>query len=142
MMNNDAPAALHARLLGLFEGPLAGVRFPDVDAGILAAQMKSAKDAALRLEQARTALEDARSALAEEEAKLDGRVERALAYLRIYAADDPVLLVELEGMNDHAQPRSASATPSSRRRGRPPRASEVLGLAEPEASVTVALPAQ
>lgn len=148
MMNSDDSAALHARLLGLFEGPFAGVRFPDVDAEILSAQLCSAKAAAARLEEARTALEAARHALAEEETKLESRTERALAYLRVYAAGDPVLLVELEALSDHTQPRSAPApmTSSVRRRARPVRASEVLALAppaetiEPEALVTAASP--
>ena len=123
--------ARKARLLSLFEGPLAGVRFPDVDADILSAHAKSARQAEVRVDALRAQLDEARSALEEEERKLELRLDRALAYLRIYADGNPALLEQLE-------PDRPEVVPAPRRRGRPRKvSSENLALepAEPELHV-------
>ena len=123
--------ARKARLLALFEGPLTGVRFPDVDADILSAHAKTAGEAAVRVEALRAQLEQARGVLEEEERKLELRLDRALAYLRVYAEGNPELATQLE-------PALPAVVPPARRRGRPPKmASENLALetTEPELHV-------
>ena len=121
--------AAHARVLALFEGPLAGVRFPDVDADILNAHVRDAKKAAVRVETLRAELDDARRVLDEEEDRLAGRVERALAYLRVYAEGNVPLLGEVEAVSERLRPQAVvAAMPTTRRRGRPPKASGMLAL--------------
>jgi len=128
--------ALHARLLALFEGPLAGVRFPDVDADILLAHVRAASEAEARVERLGAELEEARGLLDQEEQKLEGRIVRGLAYLRVYVDGNPVfltepgLLTELEALGERLHPARppAALAGAARRRGRSSKPSERLLL--------------
>ena len=113
--------AQKARLLSLFAGPLAGVRFPDVDADILSAHSKAAREAEIRVEALRAQLDEAKSLLEDEEQKLQHRLDRGLAYLRVYAEGNEALLAQLEPMRP-------APPPAPRKRGRPPKTSEPLDL--------------
>ena len=119
---------LHARIVALFAGPLVGVRFPDVDGETLSASARDTRQAEAKVEGLRAQLEDARRILDEEEAKLEARIDRALAYLRVYADGNPALLAEVEAVTEQARPQLSTSAP--RRRGRPPKVSEVLALEE------------
>lgn len=85
-------------LLQLFEGPLADVRFPDVDGAsllLLAEETSAATDAlsAARasLAQAQSSLIAAETALLTSESALVVKAQRALGYARVYAEGDAEL---------------------------------------------------
>lgn len=117
-------------LLGLFDGPLRDVRFPDVDAEVLhdladAVRTSSARVAAARaaLVAAQGALVAAEQSLVADEQALLVRCQRALAYAHVFAAGNPSLRDALDAIHfappgaapSHAPPVEAAP----RRRGRP-----------------------
>lgn len=73
-------------LLALFEGPLAEVRFPDVDRSSLAALAQQVRERASLVEAAEAALVEARVSLRAAREALAQHGERALAYARVYSA--------------------------------------------------------
>lgn len=119
----------NAALLAVFEGPLAAVRFPDVDAEVLkglatavrssARQVAAARDAMLA---AQAALGSAERSLVADEQALRERCARALAYARVFAATaepsvrDAVASIDVPGAAPPVAPPHAAAP---RRRGRP-----------------------
>jgi hypothetical protein len=139
----DPPATA---LLGLFEGPLRAVRFPDVDAEVLKALAdavrSSARDVAAArdaLVAAQTALRAAEQALVADELALRERCTRALAYARVYAttADpsirDAVATLDLPPAAPPGAPPFAAAPP--RRRGRPRKVVATSGEARSETTL-------
>lgn len=73
-------------LLGLFDGPLADVRFPDVDRASLTEHAEQVRACASAVEAAEAALTEARLRLRAAREGLAQHGERALAYARVYAA--------------------------------------------------------
>jgi hypothetical protein len=134
-----------ARLLEIFHVELAGVSFPGVDAAVLDGAAAAVHAAAREVEQALVTLAAARVTLAGAQDELGARAQRALAYARVYAADEPVLLGELEGLavprRREPGERGEVAAPvegvAPRRRGRPPRTVPPASLFAPEADPAV-----
>lgn len=135
--NDPISPALRA-LLELFTTELAEVRFPDMSGQVLedaAAQVKASAEAVAR---AQAALEVARQGLQESQDAMLQKGQRALAYARVFAEENPELNAKLDAIH---LPRAArkgvrveslvSAEPVSaangneenapRRRGRPPK---------------------
>lgn len=97
-------------ILELFKGPLAAVRFADIDADGLAALAREVEAAANEVEQQEAQLTELRQALAQRQEALLGLAQRALAYARVYAEDDEPLLEEL---NRISLPRAAKPRKSN-----------------------------
>jgi hypothetical protein len=93
-------------VVALFEGPLAGVRFADVDASGLGKLAAELTNVAAEVEQQETKLASLRQDLAQRQEALLALSQRALAYARVYAEDDEELLAKL---NDIVLPRAAKA---------------------------------
>jgi hypothetical protein len=96
MTVQDPVAAPIRALLELFVGELALVKFPELDAEVLrdaAGQVSSRSEALARAE---AAVERARVELGEAQETLQQKAQRALAYARIYAEDQPELAGKLE----------------------------------------------
>ena len=104
----------------LFEGPLAGVRFGDIDAAGLSKLAAEVTRAASELEQREAALTALRQELAQRQDALLALAQQALAYARIYAEGDEALLAQL---TDIALPRATKA-----RKSLPAKPSSELGL--------------
>ncbi len=130
----DPPSSIVA----LYQGPLAGVRFPDVDGDLLRDLEATVRSATADVAAARAALVAAQCALgiAEQalvasEAALHERSARALAYARVFATAagagvDPSLRDALVAIDAATLLRPGAASPSAppgaaapRRRGRP-----------------------
>lgn len=84
-----------ATLLGLFESPLRDVRFPDADREALTAAVDAFRAAQLSVTEAEEKLHAARVRLDEADTALARVSQRALAYARVYAQDNPELLASL-----------------------------------------------
>jgi hypothetical protein len=95
-------------LFELFDGPLKGISFPEVDRTILAELAGSVRESADRVASAEAALESARVALEERQLALLARCQRALAYARVYADENEVLQREVERI---ALPRGIATKP-------------------------------
>jgi len=117
-------------VLDLFQDQLAPVTFGGLETGVLALAAENVRAAAAAVAAAEAAAEAAHAALAERQEELALKAQRALAYARIYAEDDPALLDKVEAI---ALPRAgrrlareeetgpSGSPPAPRRRGRPPR---------------------
>lgn len=115
-------------LLDLFGTDLADVHFADVDAQLLArlaADLEAAAEAAAVAQQA---LERANAAVLERSDALLEQAQRGLAYARVYAERNAVLLERLDAIalprarRPRAEAPAPDAAPASpRRRGRPRR---------------------
>jgi ElaB/YqjD/DUF883 family membrane-anchored ribosome-binding protein len=125
---NPIPSAIQD-VLDLFQNQLAPVTFGGLEAGVLTSGAEAVREAASALVEAEAAAEEARSLLVEKQDELAQKAQRALAYARIYAEDDPTLLAKVEAI---ALPRTGRRTPKEdesgqtgaspmRRRGRPPK---------------------
>lgn len=90
-------------VLELFKGPLANVRFADVDAAGLATLASDVERAALEVESQEAKLAELRQSLAQAQESLLVLTQRALAYARVYAENNDELLEEL---NQIALPRA------------------------------------
>jgi hypothetical protein len=90
-------------VVALFEGPLSGVRFADVDAAGLSKLAAELAGVAAEVEQHEAKLIELRQGLAQRQEALLALSQRALAYARVYAEDDEELLAKL---NDIALPRA------------------------------------
>lgn len=108
------PSFEHA-LIGLFEGPLAGVGFPGVDRAILLGAARRARDAQLVVEAAERDLERSRRDLGERTVELGKLARRALAYVRVLAEDDAALAEKLDALSPRP---TEAARPTRKRRAR------------------------
>ncbi len=98
-------------MLELFKGPLASVRFADVDATGLANLAAEVESAADELNGHEAKLAELRHELAGRQEALLLLAQRALAYARVYAENDDALLEELNRISlpRAAKPRKPSA---------------------------------
>ncbi len=83
-------------LLELFEGPLRDVAFPGVDGRILAVLSAQVTQATNAVEAASTALAEAHATLEQHKRELAAKAQVAVAYARVFAADNPPLLSQIE----------------------------------------------
>ena len=107
-------------VLRFFQEVLADVRFPGLDAAVLTTAAAKVREADAEVARCALALEAARAGLAHAQDALCAKSERALAYARIYAEDDPALRAQLDAIG--GPPDDAASPAPQRRRGRPPRA--------------------
>jgi hypothetical protein len=82
-------------VVALFRGPLSGVRFGDVDAGVLSSLAAEVESANAEIEAQQARLIELQQAVAQRQEVLLGLAQQALAYARIYAENDEVLTAEL-----------------------------------------------
>jgi hypothetical protein len=82
-------------VLDLFKGPLASVRFADIDAAGLASLAAEVESAASEVNEHEAKLTELRQGLAERQDALLVLAQRALAYARVYAENNDELLAEL-----------------------------------------------
>jgi TolA-binding protein len=87
----DPTPALARQVLELYAGELAQVQFPDLDLALLEAAREQVRDAQLEIERVEATLAQAQAALGDKLQQLNGKIERALAYARVFAQGDPVL---------------------------------------------------
>ena len=104
-MTPPSPPAIQS-VLELFKGPLASVRFADVDAAGLANLAAEVESAANEVNGHEAKLAQLRQELVGRQEALLLLAQRALAYARVYAENDDALLEEL---NRIALPRGAKA---------------------------------
>lgn len=144
------PAAVKD-LLALFDGPLAKVQFPEVDAKALRQLATQVDAASEEVEAAAQAWAAAKRAVDERVEVLLQKAQRALAYARIYAEDKPEIssvlaTVSLPRAGDALPrgPKSASSSSAdmapARKRGRPKKGETVVP--GPEAPAPVVLLAE
>ena len=91
-------------VLELFQGPLADVRFADVDAAGLANLAAAVESAAAEVAQQEAQLAELRQSLAERQDALLLLAQRAVSYARVYAEHDEALTEQLSRI---ALPRAA-----------------------------------
>ncbi len=104
-MTPPSPPAIQS-VLELFKGPLASVRFADVDAAGLANLAAEVESAADEVNGHEAKLAQLRQELVGRQEALLLLAQRALAYARVFAENDDALLEEL---NRIALPRAAKA---------------------------------
>lgn len=102
-------------VLDLFKGPLAKVRFADIDATGLASLAAEVESAAGEVSEQEATLTELRRVLAERQEALLVLAQRALAYARVYAENNDELLEELNRISlpRATKPRKASAKTSA-----------------------------
>ena len=98
-------------VLALFHGPLADVRFPDIDRDALDALAAGACVAQREVEALEAALEAARARTLDAQSTLAERAGRALAYARVFASGQPALEEALATVRA-AAPRAPGRTPA------------------------------
>jgi hypothetical protein len=116
-MSYEIPEPIE-KLIEVFTQSLAGVQFPGADAALLERAATAARAAADRLAEAEAAVDAARKALDEAEGELVHKAQRALAYARIYAEEQPALAALLDGVVLRRDATVDAAT-EPRKRGRP-----------------------
>lgn len=96
----------------LFRGPLAGVRFADIDAAGLTNLAAEVEGAAAEVEAHEAKLIELRQTLAQRNEALLALAQQALAYARIFAEGDDTLSAELNqiALPRPAKPRKKEAT--------------------------------
>jgi hypothetical protein len=82
-------------VLELFQGPLAELRFADVDSAALAELASSVESAASAVAEQEARLTELRQSLTDRQDALLLLAQRALAYARVYAEPDPALTEQL-----------------------------------------------
>jgi hypothetical protein len=91
-------------VLELFQGPLASVRFADIDAAGLAKLAAEVEAASEEVREQENQLGELRQALAQRQEALLALAQQALAYARVYAENDEALL---DAVNRISLPRAA-----------------------------------
>lgn len=145
--HSPIPAAVKD-LLALFDGPLAKVQFPEVDAKALRQLATQVDAASEEVEAAAQAWAAAKRAVDERVEVLLQKAQRALAYARIYAEDKPEISAVLGTVS---LPKAGDALPRgpkggspdmapARKRGRPKKGETVVP--GPEAPAPVVLLAE
>jgi hypothetical protein len=122
-------------LVQLFSAQGGALRFPDTDAAVLQEAVVKVKERQAEVERAEAQLKAARVALEEDGETLLKKAHRALAYLRVYAEADEVLLAKVDALSlpklrkpaRPVEPSTTAVSPSGeavapvapRKRGRP-----------------------
>jgi|SRR6188768_2070266 len=98
-------------VLELFQGPLAELRFADVDAAALAELASGVESAASAVAEQEARLAELRQSLTDRHDALLLLAQRALAYARVYAEHDPALTEQLSRITlaKPAKPRKPQA---------------------------------
>jgi hypothetical protein len=117
LAESPIPDAVRA-VLALFEGPLADVRFPQVDRDSLAEQVAAVELHRAELQQALEAVQHARAALEREQHLLLDQARRAHAYASVFAAGDAALTERLVEITFDGRPLAAAP---AKKRGRKPK---------------------
>ena len=124
-------------VLELFQGPLADVRFADVDAAGLAQLATEVEAAAASVAHQEALLGELRQSLTERQDALLLLAQRAVAYARVYAEHDEVLTEQLSriALPRAGKARKLSATKSE---GVEAPSSEAASLNDPAAAASTA----
>jgi hypothetical protein len=85
-------------VLAVFHDSLAGVRFPDVDAAVLEADVRAVNDAAAAVAALEASLDVARRSLDDAHDGLVHRAAKAVAYARVFAIGDDTLMNRLDAI--------------------------------------------
>lgn len=112
--HDPIPAPVQS-VLSLFEGPLEGVAFPGLDAGVLEERAEDVRGRADDLAEARRNLEEARLQLETSQEDLLSHAKRGLAYAKIFAESDPTLSDEVSSIE-----LNPAAPKKTAKRGRKP----------------------
>jgi hypothetical protein len=123
---NPIPTAVK-ELLALFDGPLADVRFPDVDGAALREQAASVEAAVRDVEAAAQVWAEAKRTVDARLEVLLQKAQRALAYARVFAEDKPELDATLAALvvpkwgdpRGSKAPAAGAEMAAARKRGRP-----------------------
>lgn len=145
--SNPIPTAVK-ELLALFDGPLAEVRFPDVDGAALREHVASVDAAVKEVEAAAAAWAEAKRAVDARLETLVQKAQRALSYARVYAEDKPELDAQLAALvfPKWGDPRGTSSKTNgaepmaARKRGRPKKSETAAAPPKSEPAITL-LPA-
>ena len=132
---NPQPSPVQA-VLELFQGPLAEVRFADVDAARLADSARVVDAAAAAVAEQEAQLSELRQTLADRQDALLLLAQRALAYARVYAEHDESLSEQLSRITlpRASKPRKAnSKAPGAEPSATLEPAAEAAEAAEPAA---------
>ncbi len=113
----DALTPFSREVLELYASDLKDVRFPDLDLASLHALAAEVGDAQHEVDDLESQLLDAKQRVAERNATLLARAERALSYARIYAEDNDALSQRIERI------RRPTASEAPKKRGRPAKSS-------------------
>jgi hypothetical protein len=107
----NQPSSPVQAVLELFQGPLAEVRFADVDAARLADAARVLDAAAAAVAEQEAQLAELRQTLADRQDALLVLAQRALAYARVYAEHDEALSEQLSRITlpRASKPRKASS---------------------------------
>jgi|SRR6185369_160176 len=102
-------------VIDLFQGPLADLRFADVDVTALANLARVADAAAAELAEHEARVSELKQVLADRQEALLLLAQRGLAYARVYAEPDEALSEQLSRINlpKASKPRKASPKPTS-----------------------------
>jgi hypothetical protein len=123
-------------VLQLFQGPLAHVRFADIDAAGLSQLAAEVEAAATEVNRQEAAVAELRQTLIQRQDALLGLAQQALAYARVYADNDEALLEEL---NRITLPRAPKPRKPSSPKAAPARDSAEDGGAGEVAPISEAL---
>jgi hypothetical protein len=107
------PQPLQA-VVSLFEGPLSGVRFADIDAAGLTKLAADVSRVQVEVEAHEAKLVELKQYLAQRQEALQALAQQALAYARIYAEGDDALTAQLNDISlpRATKPRKAKAQPA------------------------------
>jgi len=139
-MTPPSPPAIQS-VLELFKGPLANVRFADIDAAGLAHLAAEVEGAAAEVSEHEAKLVELRQGLAERQDALLVLAQRALAYARVYAESNDELLeaLNLISLPRASKPRKPNATRATKAEDAPqPSSPASAARAADEASDSVA----
>jgi hypothetical protein len=85
-------------VVAVFHEALAGVRFPDVDAAVLEADVRAVHDAAAAVAALEASLDVARRSLDDAHDALVHRAAKAVAYARVFAIGNDALMHRLDAI--------------------------------------------
>jgi len=111
-MTDPIPSAVQ-EVVDLFVSELASLKFGDLEPTSLTAASEEVRAVAADVIRAEAALESTRAVLAEKKDALLQKAQRALAYARVYAENQPALASRLERIALPRSPRRSAKSESS-----------------------------